>query len=187
MVTHLKNAIRKPILEKRDKLTTAEISELSSQIVGRLFEQPEFRKAKVVAFYLAKGSEVNTTKAIERAIREGKEVLVPVTNHKIEFYKFESFESLAKGKFGIMEPKNKTKSICVPNVVVVPGVAFGLCMHRLGYGKGYYDSYIASFGLGSHRPFAIGICYDFQLVDSLPKHENDQKMDCIVTEKRTIK
>jgi 5-formyltetrahydrofolate cyclo-ligase len=199
MVTNLKNAVRKPILEKRNALTAAQIAELSSQIADRLFEQPEFKKARVVAFYLAKGSEVDTRQMIEHALAEGKEVLVPVTNHKIEFFRFESFDDLVKGKFGILEPKNRTKpttnnlpktdseTIINPDVVIVPGVSFGLCMHRLGYGKGYYDIYLASFGLGSHRPFAIGVCYDFQLVESLPKHENDQKMDCIVTEKRIIR
>ena len=54
-------------------------------------------------------------------------------------------------------------------------------MHRLGYGKGYYDDFLSSSH--AHR---IGICFDFQVVDKLPSHGNDQRMDEIITEKRVI-
>jgi 5-formyltetrahydrofolate cyclo-ligase len=65
--------------------------------------------------------------------------------------------------------------------VVVPGVSFGLCMHRLGYGKGYYDRF-----LSSSPAYRIGVCFDFQVVDRLPSHEDDERMDEIVTDKRII-
>ncbi|MEW6722772.1 MAG: 5-formyltetrahydrofolate cyclo-ligase, partial [Candidatus Micrarchaeota archaeon] len=61
------------------------------------------------------------------------------------------------------------------------GVAFGLCMHRLGYGKGYYDRFLS-------RSFAyrIGVCFDFQVEERLPRHDDDERMDEIITEKRII-
>lgn len=182
VVTHLKNAIRKPILTKRNALTPNEIQLLSNKIINRLFSHPKIKNARVIAFYLAKDGEVDTRKMIELSITKGKEVLVPVTNHKITFYRFESFDDLVKGNFGVLEPKSRLKPSKKPDVIVVPGVAFGLCMHRLGYGKGYYDSYLAD-----SSAYRIGICFDFQLVEKLPTHKNDQKMDCIITEKRVIK
>jgi 5-formyltetrahydrofolate cyclo-ligase len=60
-------------------------------------------------------------------------------------------------------------------------VSFGLCMHRLGYGKGYYDRYLAQ-----SPAYRIGICFDFQIVERLPVHDDDERMDEIVTEKRVI-
>lgn len=182
MVTHLKNAIRKEILAKRDALSKEQIAKLSSQIADRLSAHQKFESAKVVAFYLAKGSEVDTKKMIEYAIKEGKEVLVPVTSHKISLYKFKSFNDLVKGKYGIMEPKSRElPSKEHPDVIIIPGTVFGLCMHRLGYGKGYYDSHLAD-----SKAYRIGICFDFQMVEKLPTHENDQQMDCIISEKRSI-
>lgn len=181
MVTHLKNAIRKKIIAKRNLLSKDDLANFSAAIAKRLFKHPEFRKATVVAFYMTKGSEVVTQKMIENAIAEGKEVVIPVTNHKITFYKFKSFDDLVKGKFSVLEPKSREKPSKEPEVIIVPGVTFGLCMHRLGYGKGYYDSYLAD-----SSAYRIGICFDFQVVEKLPVHENDQKMDCIITEKRLI-
>ncbi len=97
------------------------------------------------------------------------------------FHTFESMDGLVKGKFGIHEPKARSPEPAVPDLIIVPGVAFGLCMHRLGYGKGYYDGYLAhSFA------YRIGVCFDFQIVEKLPRHENDQRMDEIITEKRVI-
>ncbi|VVC03888.1 5-formyltetrahydrofolate cyclo-ligase family protein [Candidatus Bilamarchaeum dharawalense] len=182
MVTHLKNEIRKQILAKRNALSKDEIEKLSDKILERLLSHPKFPEAKIVAFYMTKGSEVDTKKMIERAIKEGKQVLVPVTGQKIAFYKFQSFDDLVQGKFGIMEPKSKdTPFEQCPDIIIVPGVTFGLCMHRLGYGKGYYDRYLSDC-----KAFRIGICFDFQIIDKLPVHENDQRMNCIITDKRTI-
>ena len=182
MVKQLKNAIRKQILATRDALSKEEIVQLSNQIAERLFSQPEFQKAKVVALYLTKGSEVDTTEMIEQAIKEGKEVLVPIVNHELSFFKFLSFADLVKGKFSIMEPKSRTEPSKEPDLVIVPGIGFGLCMHRLGYGKGYYDSFLAT-----SSAYRIGIAFDFQVVEKLPTHNSDQKMNCIITDKRTIR
>ena len=181
MVQHLKAALRKEMLAKRDCLIPEQIESMSEAIRENLFSRPRFKEAKTVAFYLNKSSEVDTLRMIGHALRIGKEVIVPVTDHKITFYRFSSFTDLQKGKYGILEPKARTPPSREPDVVVVPGVAFGLCMHRLGYGKGYYDKYLAT-----SAAYRIGICYDFQVVEKLPNHPDDQRMDEIITEKRTI-
>jgi len=185
MVHHLKVALRKKMLSKRDALSPEEVQSMSDSIMERLFSRPRFAEAKTVAFYIRKGNEVDTERMIGYAIKAGKSVLVPVTDHKITFVRFRSFTELVKGKFGIMEPsvrENDPKTPSPePELVIVPGVSFGLCMHRLGYGKGYYDSYLSSCGA-----YRIGICFDFQVVEKLPRHEKDERMDEIITEKRII-
>ena len=47
-------------------------------------------------------------------------------------------EPLHVNKFGIPEPKNSKKEI-IPDLVMVPLVAFDKHLNRIGYGKGYYD------------------------------------------------
>jgi 5-formyltetrahydrofolate cyclo-ligase len=182
MVKHLKDALRKEMLKKRDSLSQAEMLPANSQIAKKLFSRPRFIEAKTIGFYIPKGNEADTRRMIEMALRSGKEVTIPVTNTKIEFFNFSSFEDLVPGKYGIPEPKERISPHNPPDLVIVPGVSFGLCMHRLGYGKGYYDEYLS-------RSFAyrIGICFDFQVVEKLPSHENDERMDEIITEKRIIK
>lgn len=182
MVSHLKEALRREILKKRDSLPKEEAAAMSDAVAEALFKTSRFIEAKRIAFYITKGSEVDTRMMIFRAMQAGKEVLVPVTDHKITFYKFSSFTDLKPGKYQILEPQTREAPSEEPDIIIVPGVVFGLCMHRLGYGKGYYDKY-----LSSSPAYRIGICYDIQVVDKLPIHENDERMDEIITDKRVIK
>jgi 5-formyltetrahydrofolate cyclo-ligase len=179
MVQHLKAALRKQMLHKRDSLAPEDARRMSESIMVELFSCERFRQASIIGFYIPKGNEVDTKPMIERAMAMGKSVAVPYTDHKITFCRFTSFESLKAGKYGIPEPASREP--LEPELIVVPGVAFGLCMHRLGYGKGYYDRYLAS-----SFAYRVGICYDFQVVEKLPSHEDDQRMDEIITEKRVI-
>ncbi len=181
MVAHLKAALRKEMLSRRDSLREEEKLSSSGLIEDSLFARPRFAEARTVAFYITKGNEVDTRRMISRAMEEGKEVLLPVTDHKITLFRFSSFDSLVSGKYGIMEPKERVPPSREPDVVVVPGVSFGLCMHRLGYGKGYYDRF-----LSTSSAYRIGVCFDFQVVERLPTHEDDERMDEIITDKRVI-
>jgi 5-formyltetrahydrofolate cyclo-ligase len=185
MVHELKAALRKEMLQKRDSLQATVAESMSQIIAERLGAHPRFLDAKSVAFYLHKGSEVRTRAMIEMALRMGKKVLAPVTDDQhISFSRFHSFDELAPGKFGILEPKDKAPEpkSNEPDLIIVPGVSFGLCMHRLGYGRGYYDRYLAK-----SSAYRIGLCYDFQVMDRLPHHEDDERMDEIITEKRIIR
>ncbi len=206
MVHQLKAALRREMLSKRDSLKKPEIERMSMAIGRRLLSHQRFSEANAIGFYISKGSEVETRWAIGEALRLGKAVLAPVTDdHKIAFHPLSSLSELVPGKFGIMEPpcgpgqkqgaakpehnlkNSKTPSTIPPpcpepDLVIVPGVSFGLCMHRLGYGRGYYDRY-----LSESSAYRIGICFDFQVVLRLPHHENDERMDEIITEKRAIR
>lgn len=181
MVQQLKKALREKMLKTRETLTKDEVARRSGIIADRLSSHPRFKEAKTIGFYIPKGNEADTLPMVEAAIRLGKAVAAPVTDHKITFYAFHSLSDLTPGKFGIQEPQIRDSKPSEPELIIVPGVAFGLCMHRLGYGKGYYDAYLAkSFA------YRIGICFDFQVVEKLPTHANDQRMDEIITEKRVI-
>ena len=177
----MKKTLRKQMLEKRDSLGRQGIEEKSRAAGKLLFSLEEMKNAGIVAFYIPKGSELDTREMIETTLKQGKKVLVPVTNEGITMVEFESFDSLVKGKYGILEPKERKTIKEHPDIVVIPGIAFGLCMHRIGYGKGYYDSY-----LRFSPALRVGICYDFQVLEKLPSHEDDERMDTIVTEKRII-
>ena len=166
------------MLEKRNKLSKEECLSHSRKIMQNLFSTERFRQAKIIGFYMAKGSEVPTIEMIHEALKLGKKVAVPVTNDDMEFCEFS--DDLTEGKFGILEPRARIP--LQPDLVIVPGIAFGRCMHRLGYGKGYYDKY-----LKRTKAYRMGICFDFQIFNELPRHEDDVPMNEIVTEERIIK
>ncbi len=184
MVSSAKDLIRKKMLAKRDMLTTTEVRKLSESIMQKLLNHERFAEAKCIALYVEKGNEVSTMFLRQALVKlNGKEIALPVTDgHHLAFYHFEKSTGLKPGNFGILEPAAKAPLVHEPSIIIVPGVAFGLCMHRLGYGKGYYDRYLAE-----SAAYRIGVCYDFQVVERLPSHENDQRMDEILTDKRIIK
>jgi len=182
MAALTKDALRKELSAARDALSAEEVTRMSGLITERLLSRPRFKAAGTVAFYLAKGNEVQTSQAILESLHDGKEVLIPVTgDHHIEFYRFSSFRDLEEGRFKVLQPRILLRPASGPDLVVVPGLAFGFCMHRLGYGKGYYDRY-----LSKSDAYRIGLSYEMQLRKELPSHEDDQRMDEIVTEERLI-
>ena len=63
------------------------------------------------------------------------------------------------------------------DVVIIPGVAFTRDGKRLGRGKGYYDRFLPKLSTA----YRIGVCYDFQLSDTLPTESYDQKMDLVIS------
>ena len=180
----MKNQIKESILEKRNLLTNEEISEKSRRIEDNLFNLSQFKKSKIVMFFASFSAEVNTHGMIKKSLKE-KIVAVPkVVQHEIEPSLIIDFDSLVKsGKFGILEPIEVMK-IAYKNIdlVLVPGAAFDKKGHRIGYGFGYYDKFLKKVP----KAVKIGLCYDFQVVDKIPKEEHDVPVDYIVTEERII-
>lgn len=182
-VTISKAALRKEMQRKREDTSETERKEKSAKIMGILFALDEYKTANTIAFYLSKGSEVETSEMIAEAIEQGKEILVPITSEEIEFVKFTSFDELAPAKFDVPEPKTKIRSAQELDVVIVPGLAFDLDLHRLGYGKGYYDRALNKLP----NAVRIGICFDFQIVEKIPRHGHDERLHLTISEKRVLR
>lgn len=164
------------MLAKRMHLSESEISRASEKIMRNLFAEQNFIKCPDVGFYYPHKGEVDTRKMIERSILFGKTVYLPKIIHdEMVFCKFAGFENLVKGKYEIMEPAESEEG--EPKIIIVPAIAFDLEKHRLGFGKGYYDKW-----LHKHEALALGVCYQWQLVNKLPKEEHDVQMDKIISE-----
>ncbi len=96
-------------------------------------------------------------------------------------------EPCRKGRFGILEPcpTGIDHQADEADLIVVPGVAFDLSGHRIGYGKGFYDRFLQHPGRTAHL---IGLCHDFQLIDgAIPADSHDIPMEIIVTDPRIIR
>ena len=165
------------MLEKRDGLDAREIAVRSKRIQDFLLNSKEFGSAKVVGAYYAFGSEVKTDLIIQKAKALGKKVALPsVEGESLAFYELSSGKYLVKGRFGIIEPL-PYGPVDKIDLLVVPGIAFDKKGYRLGYGKGYYDKFLAK-----KEVFSVGLAYSFQLIDSLPSGEYDKRMHAIATE-----
>jgi 5-formyltetrahydrofolate cyclo-ligase len=187
MVSESKAVFRKKLLTQRDAISDLDREVSAREIAGRLNSMDEYRDARIVAFYMAKGSEVSTLHLIAESFSRGKQVLLPVVEgENLHFHYFTSFHEMTEGKFGVLEPINKEKVTVTPQVIIVPGLAFDKDLHRLGYGKGYYDRFLAKLKKTA-KTFCIGLCYEAMLVEELPKHEHDQQMDAVVTETKVLR
>lgn len=165
------------MLEKRNALGAKEVARRSKHIQEFLLDSKEFKLAKIVGAYHAFGSEVKTDLIIEQARAFGKKIALPsVEGDSLTFYELSSGKYLVEGRFGIMEPLPYGPVDRI-DLLVVPGIAFDNTGYRLGYGKGYYDKFLAKKKVPS-----IGLCYSFQLLESLPKGKYDKRLDAIATE-----
>ena len=144
-----------------------------------------FRRAPIVLTYVSFGAEVDTRALIEELLDEGRRVAVPRVDraaHKMAFHEIESLEGLVPGTMGILEPPGDTPALTVPEMVrtacLVPGLVFDGAGHRVGYGGGYYDRFLA-FYPGNK----IGLARVTQLSSNpLPVGEHDVPVDFLVSE-----
>ncbi len=107
-----------------------------------------------------------------------------IENGEMVYFKCKPDECVEQNDFGVTikgPPDSVRNNPVVPDILVIPALAYDLKGRRLGRGKGYYDRYLENFN--GRR---VGICFDFQLLDHVPAKEHDQSVEYIVTDKKTI-
>ncbi len=180
-----KHSIRENMLATRKHMAAATCLSTSLRAQERLVLTDSFRAARTIGLYSPVMNEVFTEMIFEVACRDNKVVVYPrVLGGDLQFVHVQNKHEMGKGAFGILEPTGQ--DICPASAVdffIIPGVAFDVSGHRLGYGKGFYDR--ALHGLPD-RGVLAGLCFDFQLLPQLPVEEHDVQMDLIVTERRAI-
>lgn len=181
-----KQSLRSSMLARRSGLD-AELWQRSSQMAQqRLLTLEPFQQAKRVALYAPLMNEVDTLVLFSAARQSGKRVYYPlVCGDQLTFHEITAVEQLARGSFGILEPCPVGTTVERPELdfMVVPGVAFDLKGHRIGFGKGYYDRYLADL---KRLPTLVGLCHDFQLCAAVPAEGHDIRMHYLVTESRMV-
>ena len=98
-------------------------------------------KRKKISFYYPSNYEFNTLKLFKILKKKKKiKTLLPVilTNKSMKFVSWRDFDPLFVNKFGFLEPRVNKNEI-IPDLILVPIVAYDKLKNRLGYGKGYYD------------------------------------------------
>lgn len=136
----------------------------------------------VVSAFLAIGEEIDPLPLVRRLWAEGHEIGLPVMVGKampLVFRRWREGEPLNEVQWGIREPHAAAPEI-VPDVMLVPLLAFDRRGYRLGYGGGFYDRTIARVR-SMKALVTIGIGYDELEVDAVPHDEYDQRLDWVLT------
>ena len=178
-----KEILRKTMKERRKSLSEDNRKGLSEKIFKKLSETAEYKRAKSVCVYMDAFGEVKTDLIIESLRESGKEILFPVSNTKTHTLTLcRDTGEFVRGAYGILEPEGRVSvDFCVPDLIIVPGLAFDFKKNRVGFGAGYYDRL-----LSESKAFKIGICYDFQVIEEIDADPHDIKMDIILTDERII-
>jgi 5-formyltetrahydrofolate cyclo-ligase len=182
-----KRTLRQHILTQRRALSHEQWRTASRLAQQRLVSLEEFARAECIALYAPAHNETDTAEILAKALAAGKRVLYPaVCGSQMVFRQVQGMECLAEGCFGILEPcpTGNDHQADEPDLIIVPGVAFDLSGHRIGYGKGFYDRFLQHPDRTAHL---VGFCHDFQLIGGeIPAESHDVRMELVVTDQRIV-
>ncbi len=173
-----KQELRKQIRQQKRAMTPEQIEAASARL-GELFLRSEqYRQAKNIYGYLPYNQEVRTVPMLEQAIRDGKRVAVPkIYGDEMRFIYMDDLSRVEKGYSGIPEPIDDAPVADDPTaLVLMPGLAFDPQGHRIGYGGGFYDKFLAA---EPNHP-TLALCYSFQMLPKLETEEFDIPVDCVL-------
>ncbi len=190
MSADTRQEMRKQVLAKRDLLGVRDRYEKSAAITEKILSLPGMDSWKTLFVYVNFRSEVETLQLIQRCLEQGKQVVVPLVDPTqstmIALQVTDLEQDLQPGYFDIPEPDPaKTSRVEGKEIdaVILPGSVFDTEGGRLGYGGGYYDRFLVNDAPQACR---IGLAFEMQLVGAVPLEPHDQRLDYLVTEKRTI-
>lgn len=173
-----KQALRRQIREQKRAMTEEQIV-AASQRLGQLFAQSAaYQQAKTIYGYLPYNQEVRTVPMLCQAQKDGKRVAVPkVYGDEMKFIYMEDLNRVEKGYAGIPEPIDDEPVADDPTaLVLMPGLVFDKEGHRIGYGGGFYDKFLAA---EPEHP-TLALCYAFQMLPHLETEEFDIPVDTVL-------
>lgn len=179
-----KNEIRRQILSIRKNMHKDSVLLLSNIICSNIEDALFLDNISDICLFMPIQNEVDLQKLYYICRNRQINIWLPrILCNSMDFYLYDDNTSLIEGAYHIMEPDNMTK--LVPNsttLVIIPGCVFSVKGDRIGYGGGYYDRYMAMYPACQY----IAVCFDFQIMDTIPHEEHDKKPDIIVSDKRII-
>ena len=179
---HQKNLLRKKFFSLRKKKYYEENKEFFDPLLK--FIKKKLKNKKInFALYYPSNYEVNVIKFLENKYMLNQNLLLPVIEKKnfMNFFPWKNKDILLVNKFGFLEPF-KTKAH-IPDIILVPILAYDKNKYRLGYGKGFYDHYLGKFLKKFKNILTVGVAFSFQSHHKLPINQNDVRLDFIITEK----
>ncbi|WP_207429325.1 5-formyltetrahydrofolate cyclo-ligase [Pedobacter sp. SYSU D00535] len=183
-----KQLLRKLYLEKRKSLTPQEVDQLSTAILKQ-FQSLDFQSVKLLHTYypIAGKFEFNTQILTEWLRQAHPEIMLVLSksdlqNHTLQHIIWERETPLAMNQWGITEPTDgETVAATEIDMVLIPLLAYDLDGNRIGYGKGFYDRFLADCKPACLK---VGISFFAPVDESFETNEHDIPLDlCLTPEK----
>ena len=150
------------------------------RLVGKRYK----KKNISISSYYPSSFEVNTLKLFEIRFVKKLKIFLPVINrnNSMNFYQWKKNEVLKINQFGMLEPALLRDHV-IPDIMLIPLLAYDNQNNRLGYGGGFYDRYLNKYLKTYSNILTIGIAFSFQKHHKIPVFNNDVKLNYILTEK----
>jgi 5-formyltetrahydrofolate cyclo-ligase len=169
----LKGELRKEYLRQRAKLTSDRREEQSRVVREKVLALVDQERFTSVHCYVSLGTELGTKELITELWLRAIKVICPRVESqcRLSHHEVRSWNDLGEGSFGVLEPlgEDRLAHEDIP-LILVPGLAFTKQGDRLGYGKGYYDRFLAKNKVTS---LIVGLAFDEQLVSDLAVESHD--------------
>lgn len=154
--------------------------EFSASIRDAVRALPEWRRARHVVLFSPLSDEPDVAPLADAW---GKSFYLPrVAGEGMRIHRFGG--RLERSQLGVMEPTDNEDKTTPPDLILVPGMAFSGDGTRLGRGRGFYDRYLQSLATTTTR---VGIAFQCQIAESLPREPHDETMHLVVTEQGVIR
>lgn len=179
-----KATLRTRMSELRAAIPAGSRIEASAAIANHFADHPYLTYAASFAGYYAHRDELDVLPIFNRMSRFSKAMSLPITqpeSRMLQFSKWAPGQPLITGAYGIKCPPEPYEFI-MPEVILVPLLAFDSRGYRLGYGGGYYDTTITSLRNAEKAPLFFGVGFSRQEVEEIPTEPHDARLDGILTE-----
>ncbi len=182
-----KDELRAAAIQRRRTLTD-EQRQSAAKDMSALFVNFALFKRRSYAAYLSNDNEIPTRYLIRQIFAWNASLAIPAWEPETRSYKLYGFHAqmnVVKGHYGIREPEHRLPvDPATIRLLLIPGVLFDASGNRIGHGKGYYDTLLATT---SPDALKIGVCYDWQIApDPLPAESHDIPMDFLLTDRRIL-
>lgn len=172
-------------LTQRNALPPAEQEQAALAMRDNFIKSVYLPSRISISAYMPIKSEMNPLPLFDVLMERGYTLLMPrvIPNHtQLEFRTWSRKTPMIRSLYGIEEPNPDYSTVHIPDVFIVPLLAFDKKGNRLGYGAGYYDQTFSH--LRNKVPFkTIGVGYETQLYDHVPHEGHDHRLDMCITDK----
>ncbi|XP_054718433.1 5-formyltetrahydrofolate cyclo-ligase-like isoform X2 [Uloborus diversus] len=188
-----KNALRQTLKDTLRNMPPEERQMQSDVVLKKLFQNKKYLESKRISVYLSRDIEVDTKGVLLNLFKSGKECFIPKYCSKstqmdmVKLNSLEDFDKLPLTSWKIKQPAELDNSyenaLCTGglDLIIVPGIGFTKLGHRIGNGKGYYDTYLKECEekLGKKVP-TVALAFREQMVPSIPVDDHDVPIDEVI-------
>jgi 5-formyltetrahydrofolate cyclo-ligase len=170
----MKSTLRDSLLTKRLAMTSDEVTQASLSIIYQLVKHPLFIKATHIGLFHPIKNEPNLTSLINFSY---KKFYLPIVNNNALIYsRFTKDTPLIKSSLNILEPASSLDESMHLELVIIPAIAIDENLYRLGFGKGYFDRFLATYP----QLKVLAVIYPFQKIKIFEHEDHDMPVSDVI-------